>query len=166
VSSSDRNEPGSGRFVILCGLPGSGKTTVARHLESHLGAVRLSSDEWMTHLGINLYDEDGRARVEALQQALAIDLVRVGVTVLYESGGWTRRERDELRERARAVGASVELRFLDAPLDELWPRLTARNADLPWATGAISRDDLEAWSEKIERPTPDELALYDEPIEG
>ena len=149
--------------MILCGLPGSGKSTLARRLETELGAVRLSSDEWMTHLGVDLYDEAGRARVEALQQALAVDLVRLGVTVLYESGGWTRRERDELRERARAVGAAVELRFLDAPVDELWQRLAARNADLPWGTGAIDRDDLATWSSKIERPTPDELARYDDP---
>jgi predicted kinase len=152
---------GGGRLIVLCGLPGSGKTTVARGLEEQLGAFRLCSDEWMTALAIDLYDLDGRMRVDALQQDVAVALVRLGVTVVYESGGWTRAERDGLRERARAVGAAVELRYLDEPIDVLWQRLVDRNAERPWATGVIARDDLAEWAAHFEAPMADELARYD-----
>jgi predicted kinase len=54
----------------------------------------------MTSLGIDLFDEEARARVEELQQAGAEDLLALGITVIYESGGWTRQERDALRQRA------------------------------------------------------------------
>jgi predicted kinase len=152
---------GGGRLIVLCGLPGSGKTTVARRLEDQLGGFRLCTDEWMTSLAIDLYDQNARERVDALQQDVAVELVGLGMTVVYESGGWTRAERDRLRERARTAGASVELRYLDEPIDVMWQRLADRNATRPWATGVISRDDLATWAAHFEAPTAAELALYD-----
>lgn len=152
-----------GRLIILCGLPGSGKTTLAARLEQQLGAVRLCSDEWMTALGFDLYDEEGRARVESLQRQVAVQLAGVGVIVVYESGGWSRAERDDFAAAARAVDASVELRFLDVPIDVLWERLAARNAALPPASAVIERADLLRWAEGFERPSADELEQYDSP---
>jgi predicted kinase len=58
------------RLIIVCGLPGSGKTTRAKLLEARHGAVRLSADDWMDDLGLNLWDEGSRARIEALQWKL------------------------------------------------------------------------------------------------
>jgi len=58
------------RLIIVCGLPGSGKTTLATALERDLNAIRLSADDWMTALSINLWDEDARANVEAQQWRL------------------------------------------------------------------------------------------------
>ena len=38
------------RLVLLCGLPASGKTTLARRLAASYGAVRLNPDEWDWHI--------------------------------------------------------------------------------------------------------------------
>lgn len=40
------------RLILVCGLPGAGKTTLARRLADEVPAVRLSGDEWMVALGI------------------------------------------------------------------------------------------------------------------
>jgi predicted kinase len=100
-------------LIIVCGLPGSGKTTRARLVEKRLGAVRLSADDWMEALAIDLYDEAARARVEALQWELAQSLLRGGLTVVIEWGTWARAERNafaargEGARRGRGIGTDV-----------------------------------------------------------
>jgi predicted kinase len=97
-----------GRLIVVCGLPGSGKTTLARALEGRLRAIRFSPDDWLDALSINLYREDIRGKMEALQWKLAQDLLAVGVTVIIEWGTWARSERDRLRLGARDLGAAVD----------------------------------------------------------
>ena len=115
-----------GRLMIVCGLPGSGKTTHAQRLESSYGAVRFCLDNWMDALAIDLYDSDARDRVERLQWTLAQDLLVLGQSVIIEWGTWARAERNALRLRARELGAGVELHFLDAPAEVLFERLQQR----------------------------------------
>src|SRR5262249_59348629 len=84
------------RLIIVCGLPGSGKTTVAKALESRLGAVRFSPDEWLDALSLDVYDEERREKIEALQWKLGQQLLALGLTVIIEWGTWGRSERDAL----------------------------------------------------------------------
>ena len=151
------------RFIFLCGLPGSGKSTVARVLADELGAFRFCPDEWMSAIGIDLFDEPARARVEALQWELAQQLVLHGVTAIVEWGVWSRAERDAARARARELGVPIELVFLDAPLDVLWQRVQRRNEAGAPETPIITRENLVEWSERFEPPTEEELGLFDPP---
>jgi predicted kinase len=148
-----------GRAILVCGLPGSGKTTLSRRLSDGLGAVRMCPDEWMDALDIDLWDQRARGRVEALQWALTRELIALGMTVIIEWGLWTRAERDALREEVHAAGGRIELRFLDVPVEELWRRVETRNAE-PGQT-VIGRHHLEDWAALFEVPTPQELASYD-----
>ena len=152
-----------GRVILLCGLPGSGKTTVAKQLEVE-GAVRFCPDEWMMALGVDLWEDDGfRFRLEQLQWVLAQELLGQGLRVVIEWGVWAREERDTVRERARELGAAVELRYLDVSMDELWERIQRRNAEPMWQARGIARTDLEYWAAIIQPPTTEELALFDSP---
>src|SRR4051812_36916902 len=96
-------------LMLMCGLPGAGKTTLARELARTRRAARLSPDEWLVGLGIDLWDLQARDRLELLLWRHGRELLTVGTSVVVESGFWTRTERDEKRLAARAIGATVEL---------------------------------------------------------
>ena len=112
MTSGDRLQP---RLVLLCGLPASGKTTLARQLAASYGAVRLNPDEWESALDVDPFDEVFQDKLEAEFWELTQRLLVLGTSVVLEWGFWARSERDEKREAARTLGAAVELRFLDAP---------------------------------------------------
>src|SRR5579864_6268376 len=107
----------SPRLIIVCGLPGSGKTTHGRLIAERTGALRFCPDEWMESLAIDHYDENKRHKIEALQWKQAQDLMEHGLIVIIEWGTWSRAERDALRSQARNMGAGVELHYLTASLD-------------------------------------------------
>lgn len=147
---------------LLCGLPGSGKTTRARELESEGAGVLLNADAWVWHL----YPDDAEAaarderksRVEQLQWDVAERVLGAGCGVILDWGVWTRAHRDECRTLAAAVGARVELVFLDAPLAVLHERVAQRNEQLPSETFRIAPAELDEWATWFEPPTADELA--------
>jgi predicted kinase len=152
-------------LIVVCGLPGSGKTTLARELERRLPerklkVIRFSPDDWLDALSINLHREDVREKVEALQWKFAQELLALGVTVIIEWGTWPRSERDTLPLGARVIGAAVELHYVSAPVDVLFERLQRRGRENP----PIERDALLRWAETFQAPTVEEMALFDEPL--
>ena len=65
------------------------------------------------------------------------------------------------RDRARELGARVELHFLDLSDDELWQRIEKRNGDLPARSFQITRVDLAEWMTWFQKPDEAELKTYD-----
>jgi predicted kinase len=118
-----------------------------------LPAVRFSPDEWMDARSLNIYDEERRGKIEALQWKFAQELLALGLTVIIEWGSWGRSERDTLRLRARAHGAPVELHYLSAPADVLFDRIQRRGMENPPSTAmhcpdgsrCSSRQRLRKW---------------------
>ena len=153
-------------LYLTCGLPGSGKTTLARRLEREAPALRLTADEWLHELYPDISTPEAEAgpfrpRVERLQWMTAMRALELGCNVVLDWGVWGREERDLYRTLAREIGARVVLCLLDPPVDELWDRISRRNTDRPFGAFDIPRPDLIRWSEVFQRPTAEELALYD-----
>src|ERR1700691_2752647 len=152
------------RLVLICGLPASGKSTLARQLAPKISAIRLDKDGWATQLGADVWDEEFRVRLEHQLWVLSQDLLAQGQSVILEWGHWARAERDEKRLRARALGIRVELHFLDVPLEELLDRARRRNASGGWSASPITRAHFEEWATMFQPPDEAELLLFDEPV--
>jgi len=144
----------------MVGLPGSGKTTLAKVLERQHRALRLTPDEWMMPLFGWGEFENKRDVLEGLLWNVAARTLELGLNVVLDYGLWGRWERTEYRARAEAVGARVELHFLDLSLEELWRRVEARNHNLEPGEVPITLEELTRWFKIFEAPTLEELGSY------
>jgi len=154
-------------LFLTCGLPGAGKTTLAKRLEVEHAALRLTADEWIRELFgpatpppeilRGEAPDERRAAVEALQWRLAAHALARGLDVVLDWGVWSRSERDDLRSRARAIGARCVVCYEDVPREELVRRIAARNRQPEPESFTIDPEYLALWETWFEAPTEDEL---------
>ncbi len=148
-------------LYLMVGLPCSGKTTLAQKLESEKAALRLTPDEWQVRLfGQDAEEPEHNARhslIEAMLWNIASRALVLGTNVILDFGFWAREEREDYRLRAKQLGASSEVHFLDVPEDELLRRLAERNSQPSHESFYISVEMMKPWIEFFQRPTPDEL---------
>jgi len=152
-------------LYLMVGLPCAGKTTLALELEREHSAIRLTPDEWHLRLfGQDAEDPEHNARhslIESLLWEVASRSLALGTNVILDFGFWARDEREDFRSRAKELGASSEVHFLDVPRDELLRRLAQRNAQLSRFSFRIPEEMMKPWIAFFQKPTPDELERRD-----
>lgn len=150
---------------LMVGLPCSGKTTLAQQLEHEQSALRLTTDEWHIRLfGQDADEPEHDARhtlIETMLWNVARRALELGTNIILDFGFWVREEREDYRARAKEVGASSEVHFLDVPADELMRRLKIRNSQSSPLSFIIPEAMMQPWLGYFERPTPDELERRD-----
>src|SRR4030043_548158 len=133
----------------MVGLPCSGKTTLAQRLESEKAALRLTPDEWQVRLfGQDVEEPEHDARhslIEAMLWNIASRALVLGTNVILDFGFWAREEREDFRLRAKQVGASSEVHFLDVPEEELMRRLAVRNSQDSQESFHIPEEAMKPW---------------------
>jgi len=119
-------------LVIFSGLPGSGKTTIARELARRLGAVHLRIDtieQAMVNSGITLSEvpESGYR----VGYALAEDNLRLGHIVVADSVNPLRITRDAWRSIADAAGCpAIDVEIVCSDREEHKARVETRTTDI------------------------------------
>jgi predicted kinase len=88
---------------------------------------------------------------------LASRALVLGTNVILDFGFWAREEREDYRSRAKQLGASSEVHFLDVPEQELLRRLARRNAQQSLMSFYITEEMMQAWIAFFQKPTLDEL---------
>ena len=131
---SARPDAGSPVLVALTGLPGSGKTTVARELAAELGAVHVRVDVIETALetsgAVSL--EENPALGYRVAYFEAREHLRNGVSVVADTVNPIAITRDAWRGVATESGARlVEVEVVCSDATEHRRRVEARRADIP-----------------------------------
>ncbi len=132
-------EPPQPRLVLMHGLSGSGKSTVAQAVVERLGAIRLRSDvERKRLVGLDagartgagvaegLYGQELSERTYQRLASLAEELLQAGSSVVVDAASLRRHERDLFRTCARAAGVPFTLAVAHAPDAELRQRIRRR----------------------------------------
>jgi predicted kinase len=152
------------RLVLLTGLQGSGKTTLARALED-LGFLRLCPDErvWQVHghYGRDFPRGQYRVRERPVLDQIAAELHTLlveGHDVVLDHGLWTVEDRSHWRRIGERAGADVPLVYLPSTHEDRWERIKERNEltyDDPNAM-YFSEDDLRRHASRFQAPDPTE----------
>ena len=130
-------------LVVFSGLPGVGKTTIARELAVSMGAVHLRIDTIEQAL------RNAGSKVEgegySVAYAVAEDNLRLGRIVVADCVNPWPLTRDEWRSVADRAGVrTVDVEVVCSDLDEHRRRVESRSTDLPGHR-------LPTWTEVVER---------------
>lgn len=147
---------------LMVGVPGTGKTTLARRLEAE-GALRLTKDEWVKALYGAANPEQASDVIEGRLLEIGLRAVELGVDVVVDFGLWSREERAALRQAAADRGARAVVHHLAVDPAEQRRRLDRRLEEAPGTTWAMSEAELTAWAAAFESPTPGETS-GEEPV--
>ena len=145
-------------LFLIVGLPGAGKTVRARGLAAERGALLMTPDAWMISLFGQTQPEGKRDLLEGRLIGLAIEALRLRVSVVLDFGLWGRDERSALRWIAASVGAACEVIYLPVDREVQLRRVQGRWERTPEQTFPMTEADLEAWRSRFDVPDADELS--------
>ena len=151
-----------GTLHFICGKAGAGKTTMARELGRTLPAVVICEDQWIDTLGFKIrsLDDFGRAsaRCRDLIGPLTGELLRLGVSVVFDFSGNTAKGRLWVRNIFEAAGADHLLHVIEATDAECLANIHRRNAEKPpgvyW--GHVSDETFHTVTAHFAPPRPEE----------
>ena len=116
------------KLYIFCGIPFSGKTTIAKKLEEKLGYIRIDLDDVKFSLfGNDILDEkidkQGWDKVYQKMYKQIEDNLKNDKTVINDTGNFTKHERDLVKEIADKLGLETIEVFIDTPTEIARQRL-------------------------------------------
>ena len=145
---------------LLSGLPGAGKTRLAKQLANEHRAVRFSLHEWIVELtgrrALTAEDWPLVRRFEARIWKTAVRLLSLGNNVVLDWNMGTPEDRQKWISRITAVEADHQLHFINVPTVVCEQRVLERNQQLPAGDLFISVEQFQQIASQFVPPTVDE----------
>ncbi len=144
------------KLYILCGLPFSGKTTLANATVKKLGCERIDLDEIKFELyGKEIRDNDLKQSdwdlvYQKMYKAIEEGL-KEGKTVIHDTGNFTNHERELVIQIAKNLGVETKIIFVDIPKDIAYKRILQNRASQ--LRFDVTDKDFENAAAELEIPT-------------
>jgi predicted kinase len=125
---------GRSRLLIVCGVPGSGKSTFALHAGDRWGAVRFASETFAEELGTAARTASGDFSKEAIAHAYAAmgtavkDALMTHKLVVAVGSFRSEEQRTRFRDIAMSSGANVATLRIVCPVDTAARRIRSRRS--------------------------------------
>ncbi|GAB7037523.1 MULTISPECIES: P-loop nucleotide/nucleoside kinase family protein [Catenuloplanes] len=145
-------------LFLTVGLPGSGKTTLARRLAADRRILRLTPDDWMAPLFGDGQADGRRDILEGRMIWTAHEVLRSGASVVLDFGCWSSDERYAIRSIAELAGAAFVLRYVTVAEPERRSRSARRWRESPETTFPMTDADHDRFLALFQPPTARELA--------
>ncbi|MBD2312359.1 AAA family ATPase [Desertifilum sp. FACHB-1129] len=142
-----------GQVILMSGVSGSGKSTVARKLARKLGAIHLRSDAVRKHLagipltqrgGDDLYTPEMSQKTYNRLLELGLLLASQGFNAILDAKYDRVAYRESAIARAKEQGLSLRIINCIAPVEVLRERLEQRTGDIADATADLLESQLAA----------------------
>jgi len=143
-------------IYLIVGLPGAGKTTRAKELETSESALRLTPDEWQIAIFGGGNPPDKRDLVEGKLVQLGMRAAQLGINVVFDFGLWGKDERSALRWIASTLGVRSQVVYLPIDHEEQRRRVTSRFETTSHQTFHMSDVELEEWRAQFQAPDEEE----------
>lgn len=115
----------------MCGIPGSGKSTVAEELKRKHNAIRISPDEIRRMLSGDTNDQSRNADVFAIAHRATESNLLQGNRVVFDATNTRPESRAQLLDLARQTGATSHLHIVNPGLDVCKQRNNGRERVVP-----------------------------------
>lgn len=142
-----------GQLILMSGLSGSGKSTVARHLARRLGAIHLRSDAVRKHLagipleqkgGNELYTSEMSQKTYNRLLELGLMLANRGFPVILDAKYDRIALRQDAIDQANTHKLPIKIIQCTAPEEILRDRISSRTSDVSDATADLVNQQLAA----------------------
>jgi uncharacterized protein len=152
----------SGQILIMSGLSGSGKSTVARLLAQKIGAIHIRSDAVRKHLagigldqrgttdgafGSGIYTPEMTQKTYDRLLELALLLAGQGFSIILDAKYDRQAHRQAVIDQAKSQQLGLKIVQCTTAIEQLRDRLQARQGDIADATADLLPEQLKAYEE-------------------